>query len=441
LTTRPVVLDEDGLDHLELALGGAIPAPSLPAGVAAGDDGLVLTDAENTPLARLTGVGTLEALRPLARHGGPHWDPELRLPPGVARARLEALAPGAPVLALVVDDVPTRADLDHAAAAIDGAAAGAVLLAIPVSRRHRAAGTVGWAGLTRAALAAADTLRATRTGTPVVPVVVPAPAGPGPDGWAVPELPAVLAAYGAALTVRLSGLRGPEERERLASLGGVHEAAVRAVYPEASAAEILRTGGDSQPAGAVVLFTGLSGSGKSTIARALVEELADGGSRGVTLLDGDEVRQHLSAELGFDVASRERNVERIGWVAALVARHGGIAVAAPIAPFAASRARVRAMAEPHGPFLLVWVSTPLAVCEARDRKGLYARARAGEVADFTGISSPYEEPTDADLVIDTNVTPLDEAVALVRDELERRLRGARGECRVTQRNVHGRTSA
>ena len=170
----------------------------------------------------------------------------------------------------------------------------------------------------------------------------------------------------------------------------------------------------------MVLFTGLSGSGKSTIARVLAEELEDDGRR-VTLLDGDEVRQHLSAELGFDAASRERNVERIGWVAAEVARHGGIAVAAPIAPFASSRARVRAMAEPNGPFLLVWVSTPLDVCEARDRKGLYARARAGEVADFTGISSPYEEPEDADLVLDTSITGVEQAVASIRALLEERL--------------------
>ena len=142
----------------------------------------------------------------------------------------------------------------------------------------------------------------------------------------------------------------------------------------------------------------------------------------MTLLDGDEVRQHLSAELGFDALSRERNVERIGWVAAEVARHGGVAIAAPIAPFEASRARVRAMAEAHGAFLLVWVSTPLEVCEARDRKGLYARARAGEVADFTGISSPFEEPADADLVVDTSVTGVDEAMAVIRAQLEERLR-------------------
>ncbi len=173
--------------------------------------------------------------------------------------------------------------------------------------------------------------------------------------------------------------------------------------------------------GAVVFFTGLSGSGKSTIARALADELADDGPRRVTLLDGDEVRQHLSRGLGFDAESREINIDRIAWVAALVAAHGGIAVAAPIAPFAAGRRNARALAEARGAtFLLVWVSTPLAVCEARDRKGLYARARAGEVADFTGISSPYEPPDDADVVIDTTDIGVPEAVRRIREALDDR---------------------
>ncbi len=166
-----------------------------------------------------------------------------------------------------------------------------------------------------------------------------------------------------------------------------------------------------------MFFTGLSGSGKSTVARALAAELEDDG-QGTTLLDGDEVRQHLSKGLGFDRESRETNVERIGYVAALVAKHGGIAVAAPIAPFAAGRAKVRAMAEDAGArFVLVHVSTPLEVCEARDRKGFYARARAGEIAEFTGISSPYEEPDDAELVIDTSVVSVDTAVGAVRAHL------------------------
>jgi sulfate adenylyltransferase len=174
-------------------------------------------------------------------------------------------------------------------------------------------------------------------------------------------------------------------------------------------------------AGATVWFTGLSGSGKSTIARALVDELADGGPRRVTLLDGDEVRQHLSRGLGFDAQSRAANIDRIAFVASLVAQHGGIAVAAPIAPFAEGRRDARAQVEPHGVFLMVYVSTPLEVCESRDRKGLYARARAGEIPDFTGISSPYEVPDDAEVTIDTTVVGIEDAVRRIREALEARL--------------------
>lgn len=423
MTTRTLVLDEDGLDLLELALSDAIPRLPLPATAATVEGDLVLTDGENTPLARLRALGSLpatEALQPFARHGGPHWDPQLRITPAASRERLGSVAAGRPVLGLVIDDVPTRGDLDRAAAAVDAAGAGAVLVALPVSRRPRAPGAVGWAGMTRAGIAFAEALRSVRPGTGVVIVVVPWPA---PEGNPQPpiDIEAVLRAYGAPGVVRLSGMRSPAERDRIASLAGVRASAVRDVYPEASAVEVLRTSSGTPRRGAVILFTGLSGSGKSTIARALAEDLADTGPRGVTLLDGDEVRQHLSAELGFDVTSRERNVERIGWVAAEVARHGGVALAAPIAPFAGSRARVRALAEAHGTFLLVWVSTPLDVCEARDRKGLYARARAGAVADFTGISSPYEEPDDADLVVDTTATSVEQAVASIRALLEERL--------------------
>ncbi len=141
----------------------------------------------------------------------------------------------------------------------------------------------------------------------------------------------------------------------------------------------------------------------------------------MTLLDGDEVRQVLSAGLGYDAASRAANIERIAYVAALVAAHGGIAIAAPIAPFAAGRQHARELAERHGAFVLVHVSTPLAVCEARDRKGLYARARAGEIADFTGVSSPYEAPDDADVVIDTTTVEVGEAVDRVRAALAAKL--------------------
>lgn len=165
-------------------------------------------------------------------------------------------------------------------------------------------------------------------------------------------------------------------------------------------------------AGAAVLFTGLSGAGKSTIAAALTRRLVEGG-RAVTLLDGDEVRTHLSAGLGFSAADRDTNVRRIGWVAAQMVKHGGIAVCALIAPHDAVRRDVRALVQAQGgagSFVLVHVATPLAECERRDRKGLYARARRGEVADFTGISASYQEPTDAELVLDT--TGLDVASAV-----------------------------
>lgn len=168
--------------------------------------------------------------------------------------------------------------------------------------------------------------------------------------------------------------------------------------------------------GLVVLFSGLSGSGKSTLARALAERLPSVGRRGV-LLDGDAVRRVVSAGLGFSAADREENLYRIGWVAARVAEGGGVAVCAPIAPFASSRERIRSMAEEVGRFVLVYVSTPIEVCEQRDRKGLYARARAGELTDFTGVDSPYEEPVDADIVIDTSVTAIDDGVRAIIESI------------------------
>jgi sulfate adenylyltransferase len=173
--------------------------------------------------------------------------------------------------------------------------------------------------------------------------------------------------------------------------------------------------------GLAVMFTGLSGAGKSTIAGRLVELLLESG-RTVTLLDGDVVRTHLSAGLGFSRADRDTNVRRIGWVAAQIAKHGGVAVCAPIAPYAATRAEARRLVEEAagpGSFVLVHVATPLDECEARDRKGLYAKARRGEIAEFTGISDPYEEPTDAEIVIDTRSAGIDESAHLVLAELRR----------------------
>jgi sulfate adenylyltransferase len=169
--------------------------------------------------------------------------------------------------------------------------------------------------------------------------------------------------------------------------------------------------------GLAVFFTGLSGSGKSTIARGLAEALTERGDRTVSLLDGDHVRHLLSAGLSFSRADRDLNIARIGYVAAEVARHGGVAICAPIAPYAQARAAARQMVTEVCDFLLVYVSTPVDVCAARDRKGLYAKARAGLIQGFTGVTDPYEEPRDADLVLDTSVMTRQQAVDAVLDLL------------------------
>jgi sulfate adenylyltransferase len=181
----------------------------------------------------------------------------------------------------------------------------------------------------------------------------------------------------------------------------------------AFAAELARAHRPPDRRGLTVFFTGLSGSGKSTIARGLAERLEERSTRTVSMLDGDQVRRLLSAGLGFNRADRDLNIRRIGFVAAEVTRHGGLAICAPIAPFADVRAEVRAAVEATGDFLLIHVSTPLAECERRDRKGLYARARKGLIPDFTGISSPYEVPLDADLRVDTSRIPVVAAVDAV----------------------------
>ena len=163
--------------------------------------------------------------------------------------------------------------------------------------------------------------------------------------------------------------------------------------------------------GLVLFFTGLSGSGKSTLARALMDKILEQGGRTITSLDGDVVRRNLSAGLTFSKADRETNIRRIGWVAAEISRHGGLVVVSPIAPFDETRQQVRAMVEEAGgAFFLVHVATPLEECERRDRKGLYAKARAGEIPEFTGISSPYEVPEDADVRVDTTGRTIPDAL-------------------------------
>ena len=187
----------------------------------------------------------------------------------------------------------------------------------------------------------------------------------------------------------------------------------------AVAAELKRAYPPRSKQGFTVFLTGLSGSGKSTIAQVLLVKFLEMGGRPVTLLDGDVVRKNLSSELGFSREHRDLNIRRIGFVASEITKNGGIAICAPIAPYDHIRKDNRTSIEQGGGYILVHVSTPLEVCEQRDRKGLYAKARAGILKEFTGISDPYEVPDDADVVIDTtNVTP-EEAAQQVILYLER----------------------
>ena len=188
-------------------------------------------------------------------------------------------------------------------------------------------------------------------------------------------------------------------------------------YPEI-VEELRKTHPPRHKQGFTVFFTGLSGSGKSTIANALFAKLLELGGRRVTMLDGDLVRKHLSSELGFSREHRDINILRIGWVASEITRHGGVAICAPIAPYAATRRRVREMIEEAGAFIEIFVATPLEVCEQRDRKGLYAKARAGIIKEFTGISDPYEEPQRPEMVIDTRALSPDLAAHRILVKLE-----------------------
>ncbi len=170
--------------------------------------------------------------------------------------------------------------------------------------------------------------------------------------------------------------------------------------------------------GFTVFFTGLSGSGKSTIANALMVKLMEMGGRPTTLLDGDVVRKHLSSELGFSKEHRDINIRRIGYVASEITKNGGIAICAPIAPYTATRRAVREMVEAYGAFIEVHVATSVEDCEKRDRKGLYKLAREGKIKEFTGISDPYEMPTKAELVLETSGIEVDHCAHQVILKLE-----------------------
>ena len=172
-------------------------------------------------------------------------------------------------------------------------------------------------------------------------------------------------------------------------------------YPEV-VRELRRVYPPRSRQGFTLFFTGLSGSGKSTLAKIIYAKLVEAGGRPVSLLDGDIVRQHLSSELGFSKHHRDLNIRRIGFVASEITKNGGIAICAPIAPYHGTRRAVRDMIEENGAFIEIHVATPLEVCEARDRKGLYAKARQGLIPEFTGISDPYEVPEDPEMRIDTS---------------------------------------
>lgn len=162
--------------------------------------------------------------------------------------------------------------------------------------------------------------------------------------------------------------------------------------------------------GITLFFTGLSGAGKSTIAKIIYAKFIERGDRPVTLLDGDIVRQNLSSELGFSKEHRDLNIKRIGFVASEITKNGGAAICAPIAPYAATRRAVRDLIEQHGAFIEIHVATPLEICESRDRKGLYAKARKGLIPEFTGISDPYESPEHPEIRIDTtDLSPMQAA--------------------------------
>ncbi len=402
-----IALDDAAQDDLELLLGGAlapwtgagrpgegiaVTAPSASDGGIGAGRTVELVDPEGAPTAEVRidathpaagGIGISGPIRGLAaREPRPFESRYLR--PAEVRGR-----PGR-WLVVPVEQPLTTADLQ----AVTERAAGDPVLLLALAGAGRPRG-VSQVGLIRASLAAATLLPHAE--------VVAVPLARGADVTLDAELrDRVLGAYRPAGSDRL-------DPDHTGPLPDEVAAAVRMDRPA------------GPHRGVVVLLTGLSGSGKSTIARGLRNALLESGGRTVTLLDGDVVRRHLSAGLGFSRQDRDTNIRRIGWVAAEIGRHGGLAIASPIAPFAATRAAVREMVESAGgEFLLVHVATPLAECEGRDRKGLYARARAGEIPDFTGISSPYEEPTDADLRIDTTARTVADAVDEVLAELRHR---------------------
>ncbi len=189
------------------------------------------------------------------------------------------------------------------------------------------------------------------------------------------------------------------------------------MFPEV-AREVERSFPPRERQGVTIFFTGLSGAGKSTIANILRVKLLERGGRQVTLLDGDLVRKNLSSELGFSPEHRDVNIRRIGYVASEITKNGGIAICAPIAPYRRVRREVREMIAPRGSFILVYLATPIETCEGRDVKGLYAKARAGLIGNFTGVSDPYEAPEDAEITINTSELSAEESAERILQYLQ-----------------------
>lgn len=213
---------------------------------------------------------------------------------------------------------------------------------------------------------------------------------------------------------RVLNLSGTDLRDRL---NAGRDIPAWFTYPEV-VRELRRSFPPRHKQGVTIFFTGLSGSGKSTIANILLTKFLEMGGRPVTILDGDLVRKHLSSELGFSKEHRDINIRRVGYVASEITKNGGIAICAPIAPYDSVRKHVRQMIEPYGGFVLVHIATPIETCEQRDRKGLYAKARAGIVKEFTGVSDPYEVPADAEVVINTADLSAEEAAQEIILHLE-----------------------
>ncbi len=375
---------------------------------------LVLTDDEGAPIA------VLDEVRPnhgaaIAGHVRPieHESSGLASSVRYQRDAIRKQLADAPAIAVTLDRPLTVTEEDALARLAADKQVAVLLLACT--------GGASASGVPPDVTVRAARLSAERMSTRADTIVASLPLVPHPEGHPPTGSREVAASVGATL-LGADGEPSPLDAAAWARVVATLRAAVTEVDlpTQPAITGLLRRWCPPRPhRGVTVFFTGLSGSGKSTIARGVVAAIRERYDRTVTLVDGDVARQMLSTGLGFSRPDRELNIRRIGWVAAEITRHGGLAVCAPIAPYAATRAEVRRTVEVNGDFVLIHVATPLEVCERRDRKGLYAKARAGLISEFTGISDPYEVPSDADLRLDTSEISIEQAIATVLDHLER----------------------